>query len=341
MSMGRFEEILWKLLKWVLEHPSLLLQAVNSQLAAARGQMHIPAAVLEGALAVRNARDFVSERMKLVLEAEIARYDLETDRIRYFMEDAYWQTPPMLLLFMMVWLVVEGLERRVSLGRVLEAAVSGIIGYRILDLHFDGGLATQAEVMMGMGLIAKEEHLLLEQYGYSSENANIVLEFKTEALIAEAREKHLRWSECSVSADAPHELGRKGAMIVPLFALPLQLLGRGSDIHKYHELVLRMSAGVQVLDDTHDVAEDLTNGYYSLISRGFQDVVQREGPEKAATMITNNSERMREAYTLAVTLLREASQEARGLDDAVLGLACQYFLHRVHMAFGGQGGVHA
>ena len=215
------------------------------------------------------------------------------------------------------------------------------MGYRILDLHFDAELATQAEVMMGIGLIAKEEHLLLDQFGYSAENISILQQSRNTTLIAEAREKRQRWPTCPVSDDAPIELGEKAAMVIPLFALPLQLCGREADIPRYRDLILKISAGVQILDDTCDVAEDLSHGYFTLISRGYEDIALEAGPEAAAARIMGDGQRLREVYSIAVRLLREASRDARELDDAVLGFASQYYLHRVHTSFSARGGTYA
>ena len=272
----------------------------------------------------------------LLLEA-IVRYGLDSKLAKkYSEEDVYWKNAPVYLIAFLLWLQINDLHSSLTIEKLFKAGVLGTIGYRVLDLFLDHGLVSESEVLMGLGLIAEQEALVLEEYGHTQENHRILYRGKYEYFKAEITEKSARYQKCPYSYENALDLGGKATMVWPLFELSLLKLGKFEHLIKYREIFDSISATIQILDDISDLEEDIASGFYTLPTYGYRLPPAPGSIKDYAKTIKTDPAVMWRLHSTCVSLLNNATIKAKELDEWLFAFVAQYILYRAHRAFLGE-----
>ena len=237
----------------------------------------------------------------------------KSNREQYF-KDAY-----PVFAFLAVWMDEQGLSELIeSFGEILEAGVFAVAGYGILDENVDRNISSPVEILTSQALIAEYEMKALNIFGVTQTNLGILHKMRSLFLGAEIKEKFMRGKGSPYSLDKPQNLGTKGANAVSPFMLSLERLGKTVLIDDYWEVFLLFGAAIQMIDDWQDLESDLTEGHYSYVTLGYENIYQKNIPSQAATILKANKSHVRETYICAKEMITQSRTILKRLDDNYL-----------------------
>lgn len=237
----------------------------------------------------------------------------ESNRMQYF-KDAY-----PVFAFLVVWMDEQGLTDLLqNFGDILRAGVYAVAGYGILDENVDSDSPSPVEILTAQALIAEYETLVLQVFGLSEANMDILHQMRTLFLHAEIKEKSTRHQRSPYRLDAPQELGSKGANVVTPFMLSLERLGKAHLIADYWEVFLLFGATIQMIDDWTDLEKDLAAGHYSYVMLGSEDMLSRDDPNKVAQSLRSDMKRIRDTYECSKEMIARSRSILERLNDDYL-----------------------
>lgn len=238
----------------------------------------------------------------------------KTNRLQYF-KDAY-----PIFAFLAVWMDEAGLGDFLErFADILRAAVYGVAGYGILDENVDGKTPSPVEVLTSQALIAEYETLILQVFGVSATNLNVVHHMRSIFLAAEIKEKHARNVASPYQLDRPQDCGAKGAHVVTPFMLSLERLGRAQQIDAYWQVFLLFGAVIQIIDDWTDLEKDLAAGHYSYVTLGTPARrLTTAKPHKMAGALRSDRQRVQATYRCSHDMIVLARAILAQLDDPFL-----------------------
>ncbi len=168
-----------------------------------------------------------------------------------------------------------------QLSKLSEATFTGVIGYKLIDIHNDENKLGKEAAIIGSYLIHLFEEILLGIFP-SGSTIKVINKYVGMYTQVEFLEKRNRWNECPFSWNEPEKIGWKAA---PLFSI-FELLFRNVEINE-DEIALKInglvfaSSALQMADDFMDAVKDLNNGTETLLLSGFY---KTNGNEKEITI---------------------------------------------------------
>jgi len=314
-----------------------LVNALQRHLMQPGGHAPTEASTNHRASQLAEVRLIFEDTMYGILCDALSRYGLDRSRAELaFRSDSYWKSAPVFLVAFAFWLKTKGIARFIDVPEALIAILTGTVGYRVMDLHFDHDRATKAEAMMGLALVREYEWAILRQFGITEANLASLASANREYFEGEILEKSGSLSECPYSFESLHLLARKASMVFFLFEAGLRICGEELHIDAYRNAFVRIAAAVQILDDLSDLEEDLSSGFRTLPSLGFDKEVLALSPIEAAHCIRGSKDAMNRLYSTCCELLTEAARILEEEREVVLGVMCQYYLLKVHRMFQGR-----
>jgi hypothetical protein len=237
----------------------------------------------------------------------------KSNRPEYF-KDAY-----PIFAFLAVWMDEEGLDDLVkNFADILKAGVFAVAGYGILDANVDSDTPSSVEILTAQMLIAEYETLVLQIFGVSKINLEIMHHLRSLFLQAEIKEKSVRGKTSPYSFEHPKDLGAKGANSVAPFMLSLERLGRASLIADYWEVFLLFGAAIQMIDDWKDLEGDLAVGHYSYVTLGFEKISAQKNSKKIASLLRHDPKRVRQTFDCSKDMIAQARVILSRLNDSYL-----------------------
>jgi hypothetical protein len=200
---------------------------------------------------------------------------------------------------------------------ILRSAVFGVAGYGILDENVDSNVPSPVEILTSQALIAEYETIVLNVFGVTSTNLNVLHRMRSIFLAAEIREKNVRGKSSPYVWEHPEDCGAKGAHVVTPFMLSLERLGRAHLIEEYWRVFLLFGAVIQIIDDWTDLEKDLVVGHYSLMTLNVKNVQTAE-PQELARQLKADAKRIRETYQVSKEMLDESRSILARLNDPFL-----------------------
>ncbi len=146
--------------------------------------------------------------------------------------------------------------------QMFESAVTGVVGYRILDTYADEQKNTQF-IHLSLYLIHIHETKLLEVFGYNKAIFGIMDRYKTDFLNAEIIEKHCKFVKSPYKVENIVDCGKKALHLFMPIALLLSKSRKIESEENYKNVYLYLAAIVQIIDDMSDINTDIENGHYS------------------------------------------------------------------------------
>lgn len=237
----------------------------------------------------------------------------KTNRLQYF-KDAY-----PIFAFLAVWMDEMGLEDFLArFDDILRSAVFGVAGYGILDENVDSNAASPVEILTSQALIAEYETLVLQVFGVSPINLNVLHRMRSIFLTAEIREKSLRGKASPYRIEAPEDCGAKGAHVVTPFMLSLERLGKSHLIEDYWRVFLLFGAVIQIIDDWTDLEKDLTVGHYAYVTLGAKNLRASTNARQMAMTLRADGERVRSTYRCGKEMIAQSREMLVQLNDPFL-----------------------
>jgi hypothetical protein len=204
----------------------------------------------------------------------------QSNRLQY-LKDAY-----AVFAFLVVWMDEMHLDDLVArFGEILQAGVFAVAGYGILDENVDGNTGSPVEILTAQSLIAEYEFRMLNIYGMTPVNLEILHKMRRLYLEAEIKEKRVRGLTSPYVLEKPEDCGAKGANSVAPVMLCLEKLGKADCVDTYWQVFLLFGAAIQVIDDWEDLEKDLRAGHYSYVTLGLKSFDNTLDPDKSATLI--------------------------------------------------------
>lgn len=236
----------------------------------------------------------------------------KSNRVQYF-KDAY-----PVFAFLVVWMDEAGLGDFLEhFDDILRSAVFGVAGYGIMDENVDGSLPSPVEILTSQALIAEYEAVVLNVFGVTSINLNILHHMRSIFLAAEIKEKNVRGKASPYGWEHPEDCGAKGAHVVTPFMLSLERLGRAHLIEDYWRVFLLFGAVIQIIDDWTDLENDLAVGHYSLMTLNVENVRTAE-PRKLAQQLRTDVKCIRETHRVSKEMIAESRSILARLNDPFL-----------------------
>jgi hypothetical protein len=237
----------------------------------------------------------------------------KNNRTQYF-KDAY-----PIFAFLAVWMEESGLtDFLTQFDDILRSAVYGVAGYGILDMNVDGSAASPVEILTSQALIAEYETLILQVFGVSPINLEVLHRMRSLFLAAEIKEKSHRGKASPYSLDEPEDCGAKGAHVVTPFMLSLERLGKAYLIEEYWRVFLLFGAVIQIIDDWTDLEGDLAVGHYSYVTLGAKDLHETRQARQLAKALRSEPRRVAQTYECSMEMLSEARAILERLNDPFL-----------------------
>jgi hypothetical protein len=238
----------------------------------------------------------------------------KSNRLQYF-KDAY-----AVFAFLAVWMDEMHLDDLIArFGEILQAGVFAVAGYGILDENVDDNTGSPVEILTAQSLIAEYEYRVLNIYGVTPVNLEILHKMRRLYLEAEIKEKMARGKCSPYVLERPEDCGSKGANAVAPFMLCLEKLGRVDQIDAYWQVFLLFGAAIQVIDDWEDLEKDLKAGHFSYVTLGSKLVDISLDPEKNAVLIRGDSAHVKTTYDRSQDMIDRSREILRQLDDQYLG----------------------
>jgi hypothetical protein len=237
----------------------------------------------------------------------------KSHRQQYF-KDAY-----PVFAFLAVWMEEEGLKDLVQrFDQILEAGVFAVAGYGILDENVDGDQSSPVEVLTAQALIAEYEHRVINIFGISKTNLEILRKMRTLFLEAEIREKFARGKTSPYHLNNPEDLGSKGANSVSPFMLSLELLGKAHQIDDYWQAFLLFGAAIQMVDDWQDLGKDLAAGHYSFVTLGHEELLKSDDLNSIIQALRSDQAHVDSTYRTTKNMIAQARDILERLGDRYL-----------------------
>ena len=279
--------------------------------------------------------DLKEEILKTLQDCPPARELSESLIHQYGWKELYLRSFTFWFLFYISWLWIQlGIKLEAQkLESIFRVWVFGTFGYRLLDLFLDESKTGDQEAIVGLWLIAEHESGLLDFFGHDVSTARLIHEGKDEWFAAELQEKKCRGKCCPISIEDPLECAYKAAPIFSLFALPLHHYGYASAIKSYKELIYKLIATTQILDDISDLEDDLTHDFFTLPASGLEDVLLKKTPAEGAELVRSDSVRMKRMCTICCDLASSASHLAAAIEDPVFQVYAEYKLLLIRRIF--------
>jgi hypothetical protein len=238
----------------------------------------------------------------------------QSNRLQYF-KDAY-----AVFAFLAVWMDEMRLDGLVArFGEILQAGVFAVAGYGILDENVDGNTGSPVEILTAQSLIAEYEYRVLNIYGVTPVNLEILHRMRRLYLEAEIKEKLVRGQVSPYVLEKPEECGSKGANAVAPFMLCLEKLGKVDCIDAYWQVFLLFGAAIQVIDDWEDLEKDLRAGHYSYVTLGLKSLDTTLDSDKNAALIRGDMDHVKATYKRSQAMIDHSREKLRQLDDGYLG----------------------
>lgn len=237
----------------------------------------------------------------------------KNNRPQYF-KDAY-----PIFAFLAVWMDEMGLNEFLDqFSTVLRSAVFGVAGYGILDMNVDGSDASPVEILTAQALIAEYETLILQVFGVTPINLEVLNRMRGIFLKAEIKEKSMRGKASPYILERPEDCGAKGAHVVTPFMLSLERLGQAHLIDEYWRVFLLFGAVIQVIDDWTDLDGDLAVGHYSYVSLGFKNIKDPSQAKQNAKILRSDTDRVAYTFSRSKEMIAEAREILNRLNDPIL-----------------------
>ena len=237
----------------------------------------------------------------------------KSNRLQYF-KDAY-----AVFAFLAVWMDEMHLDNLIArFGEILQAGVFAVGGYGILDENVDDNSGSPVEILAAQAMIAEYEYRVLNIYGVTPVNLQIIHQMRRLYIEAEIREKMVREKTSPYSLEKPEECGAKGANAVAPFMLCLEKLGKVDQIDDYWQVFLLFGAAIQVIDDWEDLEKDLLAGHYSYVTLGLKELDTSLDPAINAALIRSNTGHVRATYDRSQEMIDRSREILKKLDDGYL-----------------------
>jgi len=238
----------------------------------------------------------------------------QSNRLQYF-KDAY-----AVFAFLAVWMDEMHLDDLIDrFDEILQAGVFAVAGYGILDENVDVNSGSPVEILTAQALIAEYEYQVLNIYGVTPVNLEILHKMRRLYLEAEIREKMVRGKCSPYVLEKPEDCGSKGANAVAPFMLCLEKLDRVDQIDAYWQVFLLFGAAIQVIDDWEDLEKDLKAGHFSYVTLGSKPVDISLDPAKNAAWIRGDLVHVKNTYDRSQAMIDRSREILRQLDDQYLG----------------------
>ncbi len=266
----------------------------------------------------QNLRTYFKEDMSSVIDSKLSFCKKDIEYIRKLKEVSWYEDSMAVYSTIIIfWAKYNnaGLSKE-QLSRLSEATFTGVIGYKLIDIHNDENKLGKEAAIIGSYLIHLFEEILLEIFP-SGNTIKIINKYVGMYTEVEFLEKRNIWKVCPFSWKEPEKIGWKAA---PLFSI-FELLFRSAEIdqndikQKVKGLIFASSA-LQMADDLMDAAKDLSNGIETLVMSGFYKTY---GEEKQITqdMVEEflNDEKILRFYDTAQKFYDDARNIYNDSDD--------------------------
>ena len=203
-----------------------------------------------------------------------------------------------------------------QLSKLSEATFTGVIGYKLIDIHNDENKLGKEAVIIGSYLIHLFEEVLLEIFP-SGNTIKIINKYVGMYTEVEFLEKRNRWKACPFTWNEPQKIGWKAAPLFSIFELLFRRAGIiENEINKKIEGLILASSALQMADDLMDAAKDLSNGIETLVMSGFYKTFGKER-QFTQSMIEEylNEEKILEFYDTTQKFYDDARNIYQNSDD--------------------------
>jgi hypothetical protein len=158
-----------------------------------------------------------------------------------------------------------------NLRNFIDSLFLGTFGYKMIDHSADSKNPLPELNLVGFYAVKLAEKLLAESLGQRNTQDPMEKYFKKYVEI-EIFEKKNRWKQCPFSWDQVAMLGSKIAPILTVFESLFNLAGfsevKSNDLI---EAITYSTSVTQIVDDLSDAKYDLSNGYETLVMKGFYE----------------------------------------------------------------------
>jgi len=222
-------------------------------------------------LSANELRKRYREGIYKTIDKELGQYKQEVEMLRSLKEVKFYENSiSVYSSFIIFWILENNLKlNKEEIKAFTEAIYSGIIGYRLLDLHQDHNLFGGEIIILGYRFINLYEELLMKIFPGGNTFKTIK---KNAAKYCEVEyvEKSNRWKQCPFNWEKVEILGNKAAPLFTIFELIFKRKKMSTtQVKDLLEAFRGLAVCTQLNDDLNDVEEDLLNGFETLIMKGF------------------------------------------------------------------------
>lgn len=264
-------------------------------------------------------------------------FDLSTSKnYIHRMDEGYFRVGYPFIVMYMVWLDREGQQKALdNIGMIFESMMLGIAGYMILDSILDEQIHNPAEVLLALSFIQENDRLLLESFNFDVADYELLNRFKQLYLLAEIKEKSVKFIRSPYTIDHPEDCGYKAVHAYLPFALLLQKSGKEDQIDDYLQLFYEWGAPLQIMDDLVDLEDDLKNGHYSYPTLGFEQLITSQSPAELAKIIRSDTEHIKRLQTICQELIDSSRTRCNRLKADLMGYFVDILEERIKTYFVG------
>lgn len=218
---------------------------------------------------------------------------------------------------------------------IFGSMMLGIAGYMILDSILDEQIPNPAEVLLSLSFIQENDRLILESFTFDMTDFELLNRFKQLYLLAEIKEKRLKYIHSPYAIDHPEDCGYKAVHAYLPFALLLQKSGKKDQIDDYLQFFYEWGAPLQIMDDLIDLEDDLKNGHFSYPTLGFEQVITSQPPAEAAMIIRSDREHIKRLQTVCQDLIDSSRTRCNRLGADLMGYFVDILEERLKTYFVG------
>lgn len=206
-----------------------------------------------------------------------------------------------------------------ALRNLIDSLFLGTFGYKMIDYSADSKTPIPELNLVGFYAIKLAEKLLAESLGSKNTQEPIEKYFKQYVEI-EIFEKKNRWKQCPFSWDEAEMLGKKIAPVLTVFESLFNLAGYNEEkISELIKAITYLSSVTQFVDDISDAKYDLSNGYETLVMKGFYEHFGSQAEitdEKMNSFLSQ--ERLKHIYTEGLKLYEKARRILERYDEYII-----------------------
>ncbi len=181
-----------------------------------------------------------------------------------FKKDEYLKSIIGFMLVYYIWLRNEDEQELIEkFDDIFMSGILGTLGYGIIDAYCDNRIVSDQNIYLSLQLISMYEYKLINCFGFSKGNLDLLQKLKLILNKTEYLEKSLFLKKSPYKKGFISECGNKASHLFFPLGLLLLRMGVKEDIDIYLRVYLNCAAVIQVIDDIGDVEEDLQNGHYS------------------------------------------------------------------------------